>query len=321
MAKGKFITAVTQNVNKAAFKVKQHSPEILVIGGVVGMGVAATMALKKGSKIDEILTNHGDKLEKMDQAVELELEYEEGCVYTEEVAKSDKRILRTETALEIAKAVGPSVLVYAVSATSILAGLNILRKRNLAVVAAYATLSEAFTTYRERVVDEYGEDADKALRYGKKEVEIEVMDADGNPTGKTEKVHVDDPIVDDYVVYFKRGCANWVKDMNFNVMTVQSLESYLSDMLVSKSYVYLNEAYECFGIHGTRAGQSVGWIYDPANKDHTGDNIVKIRTEVVRLQNEDGTVEDAIRLDFNVDGEIIDDPRVFGSKRKHQTIM
>lgn len=325
MAKKEFMLAVKQTANRAVFQVKKHSPEILVIGGVVGAGLATAMAFKQGSVISEIVATHHATMDACDEAVENETVYEddetgEKKVYNEETSKSDKRIVRVDTIGKLAKAAGPTVIVYVASATAILAGLNIMRKRNLALVAAYATVSETFKAYRERVIEEYGEDVDKAMRYGKKEVEIAVLDENGNDTGKTEKINVEEFTNEDYVVYFNKDCPGWTSNMNYNVMQVQGIETYLCNYLLSKTYVYLNEAYESLGIHGTRAGQVAGWIYDPGNPDHNGDNVIKTRMEVVHLEQLDGTIEDAIRIDFNIDGVIVDDPRVFGKEQKHQTI-
>lgn len=50
------------------------------------------------------------------------------------------------------------------SITSILASNNILRKRNVALTAAYATLDKCFKEYRGNVVERFGEQVDRELR-------------------------------------------------------------------------------------------------------------------------------------------------------------
>ena len=61
-----------------------------------------------------------------------------------EDGKKDLVIIYAKTGFELAKLYAPSVLLGVASITSILASNNILRKRNVALTAAYATLDKCF---------------------------------------------------------------------------------------------------------------------------------------------------------------------------------
>ena len=70
----------------------------------------------------------------------------------------------------------------------------------------------------------------------------------------------------------------------------------------------MNEVYQALGIPETEAGQVVGWIYDPENPDHKGDNYVDFNIyDLHREKSRDfvNGYERSILLDFNVDGEIL----------------
>ena len=61
------------------------------------------------------------------------------------------------------------------------------------------------------------------------------------------------------------------------------------------------------GIHRTKAGNVVGWIYD--EKNPVGDNYVDFGIyDIHKEQNRDfvNGIERSILLDFNVDGPILD---------------
>ena len=51
MKKTELMTTVSSSFNKMGFKLKKHSPEILVVAGVVGTVVSAVMACKATTKV------------------------------------------------------------------------------------------------------------------------------------------------------------------------------------------------------------------------------------------------------------------------------
>ena len=77
-------------------------------------------------------------------------------------------IVYVQTGMKFAKLYGPSVILGALSITSILASNNILRKRNVALSAAYAAIDKGFKEYRSRVIERFGEEVDRELKYNLK---------------------------------------------------------------------------------------------------------------------------------------------------------
>lgn len=318
MKKPEIMNNITRTLNKAAFKFKKHSPEILVVAGVVGVVGSTVMACKATTKVNDILDDTKDQLNKIHEAGErLEngetLMLKDGEEYTVEQNKKDLTIVYAQTALKFAKLYGPAVIIGGLSITAILAGHNITRKRNIALAAAYTAVDKSFKEYRGRVVERFGEALDKELKYGikSKEVDEVVTNEDGTESVVKKTVDVVDATnpmnVSEYARFFDDGCAGWTKDPEYNLMFLRDQQRYANDLLKSKGHLFLNEVYDLLGIPRTKAGQIVGWIYD--EKHPNGDNFVDFGIyDTNKTANRDfvNGYERTILLDFNVDGNIWD---------------
>ena len=65
MAKSKIMNSVTRTFSRAGLQLKKHSPEILVVAGVAGTVVSAIMACKATTKVNFILEEAKEKVEKI----------------------------------------------------------------------------------------------------------------------------------------------------------------------------------------------------------------------------------------------------------------
>ena len=141
MNKIKLPANVSRKLNRAALKIKKHSPEILVVSGVAGAVASTVLACKATTKIDEILTESRAHIDDTKKYV-ADNEFSEK--YTETDYKKDLTIMYTQRGLQLAKLYAPAVVLGTASIAVILAGHNILRKRNAALAAAYATIDNGF---------------------------------------------------------------------------------------------------------------------------------------------------------------------------------
>lgn len=298
----------TRAFHKVGFKLKKHSPEILVVAGVVGTVVSAVMACKATTKASTIVNNAKENIDAIHEVAENPEFVEE---YTKEDAQKDLVITYAKTGFEFAKLYAPSIVLGTVSITSILVGHNILRKRNLALAAAYQIVDTGFKQYRGRVVERFGEQLDRELRYDIKAKEIEevTVDKKGKEKTVTKTIEVADPIaaMTPYTFCFDETSTAWVRDAEANKFFLARQQDYANDKLKAKGYMCLNEVLEMLGLRRTKAGQVVGWIYDENNP--IGDNyidfgILNIHNEASR--NFMNGLEKSIWLTFNVDGDIVD---------------
>lgn len=303
--KNSIMKAITGTLSRAGLKLRKHSPEILIVAGVAGVVTSAIMACKATTKLQDIVD---DSKEKIDDIKTEHVEKESGEVTDE--GKKELSAVYIKTALDLGKLYAPAILLGGLSITAIVSSNTILRKRNIALAAAYTAVDKSFKEYRGRVIEHFGEQLDKELRYGvkSKEVEETVVDADGNE--KVEKTVVD--VVDEalgspYAKFYDNGCLGWCKDPEMNLMFLRRQQDAANEMLQARKHLFLNEVYDMLGIPRTKAGQVVGWVYN--EKSPNGDNYVDFgiyNTNREPNRNFVNGYEPTILLDFNVDGPIYD---------------
>lgn len=307
MKKVDMLNNVTRNLHKFGFKLKKHSPEILVVAGVVGVVASGVLACKATLKVNEVVDKSKKEIDKIHIASE-KGKTNAGEVYTQEDAKKDLTIVYVQTGVKFAKLYGPSIALGALSIASIFASHKILRNRNTALIAAYAAVENGFKDYRDRVIDRFGKELDKELKYGirAKEIEEKVANEDGSETTVKRTVEVVDPnLHSPYAKFFDDGCTGWEKNAEYNLMFLKRQQAHANDLLREQGYLYLNDVYAMLGIPKTKAGQVVGWVYD--EQDPIGDNFVDFG--IYDLYNDKARdfvngLERTILLDFNVDGNI-----------------
>ena len=297
---------MTRSFSRTCLKFKKHSPEILITVGVIGTVASAVLACKASMKVNEILEETKDQIDKIHEcAADPDLEDR----YTEEDSKKDLSIVYTQTGVKLVKLYGPSVVLGAASIGCILASHNIIHKRNIALAAAYTAAEQRFKEYSGRVIERFGEELDRELKYNitTKEIEEVTVDEDGNEQTVTKTVEVADPNQNSiYARFFDDGCKGWEKNAELNLFFLKQTQNWANERLKAKGHLFLNDVYEMLGIPKTAAGQIVGWVYD--EKNPIGDNFVDFG--IYDLYNERKRAfvngyERSILLDFNVDGDIL----------------
>lgn len=300
-------TEIMKNVNSAASKVitkiKKHSPEILIVVGVVGTVASAVIACKATTKVNKIIDDAKDDIDNIHAAIENGIT-KAGETYAVEDSKKDLVIVYAQTGVKLAKLYAPAVILGTFSIASILASNNILRKRNVALGAAYAAIDKSFKDYRGRVIERFGEQVDTELKYGIKAKKFEEVEVDPE-TGKEKKVKktvmVADPnLQSDYAVYFDNKSRNYETNQDYNYMFLKAQQQFANDKLQTRGHLFLNEVLDDLDLPRTSAGQIVGWTKDGP------DGYVNFRIVEVDRETEDGRHEPSLLLDFNVEGNIWD---------------
>lgn len=305
MKKEEIMKKMTSTVRKASFKVKKHSPEILIVAGVIGTVASTVLACKATTKLSTILDESKNDIEAIHKCSEDEKMADQ---YSQEDAKKDLAIVYAQTGLKVVKLYAPAIALGALSITSIVASNQILRKRNVALAAAYATVDKTFKEYRSRVVDRFGEQVDKELRYNIKAKKFEEMVTDPE-TGKEKKVkstvEVADPSNNPFAMFFDETTSKaYEENDDYNRMTLRATQQLANDKLHTDGYLFLNDVYDALGIQRTKMGQIVGWVDKPDEEGRDG--YVDFRVIETNRETEDGGYKKAWLLDFNVDGNILD---------------
>lgn len=274
--KTEFVEKVSRSFHKVGFKFKKHSPEILVVTGVVGIVASTVMACKATTKVNDIVDEAKETIDKIHESVGKGLHTSDGEEYTEEVANKDLAIVYVQTGWKFVKLYGPAVALGVASIGCMIGSNRILRKRNVALAAAFKAVDTSFKDYRKRVIDRFGKDLDRELRFGvkAKQVEERVIDENGNETTVTKTVEVVDPNTAHslYSVVWCEGSNGWTKNAELNKVFLIQQQNWANDKLRLNGILTLNEVYDMLGAPRTAYGQIAGWVY---TEDGTiGDNFV-----------------------------------------------
>lgn len=303
--KNKFFNSISMAFGKMGLGLKAHSPEILVVTGVVGLVGAAVAACKATTKVGKILEDRSRQLDDV-----AHVRSTQPNEYSDKDARRDELIINVKSFGSLARIYAPAFTIGAASIVMIFAGQNILKKRSAALAAAYAAVENGFKEYRARVAERFGGDVEKELAYAIKAKQLteKVVDDKGKEKEVKKTVNVAEKGLggNPYAMIFDENCELWTQDSNYNLMTLRAEQQYANDYLRTRGYVFLNDIFERIGCPKTKMGQVVGWIYDPNNDD--GDNFVDFGIQEINV---DG--KEQIVLEFNPQGNILD---IFGGKSK-----
>lgn len=313
--KTEFMNKVSRKLNRGLLVVKKHSPEILLVTGIVTGGCALVAACRATTKIDSVLAETKRNVEQVHEcAAAGEIRVPEGeeirtVEYTEEDSKKDLTIIYAKTAWNFAKLYGPAIGLGAISLTCILTSHGIIHKRNAALAATVTAIGTEFDEYRGRVIERFGENMDRELKYNikAKEVEETVMNEDGTESVVKKTIEVvEDPYkgLSEFARCFCEGCTGHTKDPEANLTFLIAQQRWAEERAKAIGHLFLNEVYDMLGIPRTAAGAIMGWVYDPKDPDFKVDfgihNIhIPANREFVNGW------ERSIWLDFNVDKEPI----------------
>jgi hypothetical protein len=296
--------AVVRTIASKGLLASDKAPKVLFVGGVVGMVGSTVLACHATLKVEDVLDGiEADKAKARNVKALVESDQYTGSqTYSDHEFRRDLAVISTRGVGSLIKLYAPSVVLGAVSIAALTKSHNLLQDRNVALTAAYVAVDGAFQRYRDRVIDRYGEEADRELRYETEE--IEVLDEETGKLVTTTRI-TGAPGSPYSRFYAEWSSRNWSPDPDINLLFLTSQQNYWNDKLRVRGHVFLNEVYDSLGLAHTKAGAAVGWRW---GKDSGDDQIdFGFLDGVNEAVNEffHGN-EGEILLDFNVDGPIWD---------------
>lgn len=306
MKKTELATKAGKILVKTKLGIKKHSPEILVAAGIGTGIIAAIVACKQTIKANDIVAEARKSLQNIEDVKELAANNE--VEYTEENEQEDRKTIGMQVAVGMVKTYALPVGLGVLSITCILAGHHILKKRNVALAAAYSALSTDFMNYRKRVVNKYGKDADFMLKNGleKQIVANQVIDPETGEVKETKEevlTYEGDKLSQYARVFDEVGSTQWTPSADHNRAFLLMEQNYFNERIRTRGYIFLNEVYERLGFRPTKAGSVVGWVYQNADYEGIDFGIFTAHTQKA-AEFLEGT-EPSIILDFNVQGDIL----------------
>lgn len=298
----KAVNTASKLLWKGVGKVKRFSPEILTVVGVAGVVTTVVLACKATLKLEEVVDAATEEINDVKDRRTVN-EFDTETEFNKALTK-----VYVKRALQVAKLYTPALSVGVVSLGCLLGAHGIMNQRNVALAAAVKATESAFGEYRKRVVDEFGEEKDRDLRFGIVEKEIPDFDAEGNQVGtkKTLDIEFNDGR-SGYARVFEKGNDLWSHVPGQNQMQLAHQQNWANERLNARGYLFLNDVYKMLGFPDTTEGQIVGWL----RRDHedSKDGYVDFGLEAIEKQGVRDFVngfEKACWLDFNVDGVIYD---------------
>lgn len=283
------------------FKVHKKAPTILMVAGGVGTVVAMGVAISKTRHLDCVVAEHNEKMRRIKQ-----IEQANNTKLAKETTKT-----YVETVGNIARLYALPLTIEGASLFAMFTAHKMMNKRVATLGAAYATLDAGYREYRNRVADKYGKDEEKKLRLGTQTMEIdnEKTDDDGNRIVETEKVEYVRPNTSEYRKLFTRSNPYWDNSKDVLKHFFLQVERELNDKIRARArggkgigWLTLNEAYKRLGFQPTTPGMVIGWLRN--RKDPMAKGIIELEVTEVQVLNENGIMETAYAIDFNVTGNV-----------------
>lgn len=306
------MSSITQFTGRATAVVKEFSPEIMAFAGVGLTVTGAVLAAKATLKLEQKVALFEARKEALDTQRGSEL-------LDDKEYKKELRKAYVSFITDLTKLYGIPVALGTAGIGMMLGAQGVLKKRNIAAIGAYKALEETYNEYRDRVIGEVGEEREERIRLGLRALEEDGTstepDADDKPMAlldDEERARVLTGASQYAVLFSPETSKNYSPNPDYNLTTLTVAQAMLTDKLIARGYLFLNDVLEHLGMAKTEAGQYVGWIFkseqDIAN-GVKGDNHVDFFLDRGINISRDHFLRDGqgnILLDFNVDGVIID---------------
>ena len=328
----KALTSVQDTAKVIGPKLNNVKPELLFAGGVIAVGIGVVLACKGTLEVENEIdtTNEEVALVKSDKET-LKDEYPNSTY------RKDLSLAYIKGVLRIAKLYGPAAMFLLTGIACFGKGHSILKHDKLAALAAYSTLQDGFDKYRERVVNELGEEADKRFNTGTqasdKTISVKYQDEEGKT--KTYKSKNPDFLPGGVL----EGCSPYARlfapetsdaatgNPYYDKMFLQNVERFANDARDNRPgcWYMLSELEKDLGFDPTdyiptRSGKAhsrmeVGWI------GHLGDERINLNIQEVYRDGKNGEPEIVYIIDPNVDGYILDELPGLGEMfKKHKEL-
>lgn len=277
---------------------QKASPRVMFVGGVAAGLTSTVLACRATLKLSDVLQNAEELKAKA------EMMHESTNDYDDKQYAKDLTVIKVRTILNVSKLYAPAAGLAMIS-VGLLTGSHVtMSRRNASLTAAYAAVDQAFDKYRERVKEQLGEEADRDFRYGTRTDNETIEGADGKKK-VVKHTRVAEGETSQYARFFDQLCPDWKRNAEYNMIFLKAQQAYANDMLQARGHVFLNEVYDMLGIERSGAGAVVGWVHGKGGDDYIDFGIFDDKNND-RVRDFVNGRENAILLDFNVDGVIYD---------------
>ncbi len=287
-----------------------HQSEIYMTTGAVSVVAGVIFACKATLKCDEIIEEHKDTMDKIHRTAEDYPEYEN------EDKGRDVAICTIRTIGKMAKNYAGAAILIGGGLYLMVKGYNKEKSAKEDAIIAFNAYKSMFDSYRERVRDKIGAEEEEELYLGGKVNKRPLIGPENKDGGDVKELSFEDNsnMPSPYAVFFDKFNKNWSDECKYgpdytwyNVNFLRIMQEHANKVLNMRGYVLLSDVLDWLGITPTGISHMVGWLasdVDGSKDGYVDFGIYDINNPSTR-QFINGDGKDAILLDFNVDGVII----------------
>ena len=208
---------------------KQKRPQIQIIGGLAGTGVAMFLSNKSSTKLPKLVKETKKALKEAEKN------------YVGEALKKERAKIRRRFFGELIKLYGPSMGIYIGSVLCVVNGMNLQNDRLIGLSAALALSTKEFADYRKINAEKIGAEAENDLYNRMKTETVETMVV--NPkTGDEKKTKTSIKKFEDagfnhgvYSFKFGKGYSNFYNNNDnpdYAINFLKERENHINDVIV-----------------------------------------------------------------------------------------
>lgn len=236
---------------KAGLFLKRHAPEIMLVVGDLAVGFGVYHACKATRKLDETLAVAESRKEELED-IKAEL--------TEQEYKREATKVWFQNAGDLVKLYTPAGLLLIGGLASLNGSAIVLKKRNVALTAAYAMLKESFDTYRSKV---------RSTGENGMQIDADYVHGAAREDASDRKKKCDEHLPTVYTLLYDASTAkNFSHSEGVNLVILKAKQRYLSQKLRSSEsgVLTLNDICKELDLYidSYQDGDSWGVIYNPA---------------------------------------------------------
>lgn len=245
----------------------KHEPELLIGVGIAGMISSTILAVKATPKSLKLLdeAKHNKAVKKSMYADNKEYAYTEGA-----------KLTLSETIKVAWKPYLYPCLLTVASSICIISGTTINTKRNAALTTAYAITENAFSTYRNKVIETIGEKKEQAIR-----TKIAQDDIKNDPPVNNQVV-----ITSGGTTLFKDAISE--RYFRSDIDKIRKTINELNRKMLIENYIALDDFYYELGLKPMKNADKLGWNVD--------DGLLEVYFDACLAEND----EPCIVLTYNI---------------------
>lgn len=225
-----------RKLNGMKFKIKKHSPTILIVGGVLGFVGSAVLAYKARPKVEEVVES------------------------VEDDVNNNVEVNKVEVGKQVVMALAPAIGLGLVSTGMLLWSHQIQKRRIMALSTSLIASQTAHYKLAEKVKNKLGEKAYNEFMT-KDERKVFSKDEDGNTTETIEemKAELDKTLGQ----WYEESSEYFSDDHQYNLQWIELKSTELDSKLFAKGHLLLNDVRKLLGFEPIPSGQLLGWsAYD-----------------------------------------------------------